>query len=136
LISEIFRLIRVGWVLGRYDAILPREYQGMLPPVVGFLGRILRLGSDKLGGDPGTRMAAALENLGPAWIKFGQFLATRPDIVGEQAARGLSRLKDRLAPFSDEQANACLVSAFGDDVARLFWSIGFSDCGGLCRPGP
>ena len=124
MINEIFRLARVAWTLGRYDAILPREYQGLLPPAVGFLGKIMRLGSSKLEGDPGTRMAAALEKLGPAWIKFGQFLATRPDIVGVQAALGLSRLKDRLAPFSDEQAKASLMSAFGDDAARLFGDLG------------
>jgi ubiquinone biosynthesis protein len=124
LISEIFRLGRVAWTLGRYDAILPSEYQNMLPPGVGLLGKIMRLGSTKLEGDPGSRMAAALEKLGPAWIKFGQFLATRPDIVGDQAARGLSRLKDRLAPFSDQQAQACLIGAFGDDAARLFGPLG------------
>jgi ubiquinone biosynthesis protein len=124
LISQIFRLARVGWVLGRYDAILPREYQSMLPPAARFIGRILRLGSDKLDGDPGTRMATALEKLGPAWIKFGQFLATRPDIVGDQAAKGLSRLKDSLAPFSDEAATECLVAAFGDDARTLFGPLG------------
>jgi ubiquinone biosynthesis protein len=124
LIGEIGRLVRVAWTLGRYDAILPREYQGLLPPFVRLLGNILRLGSGKIEGDPGTRMAAALEKLGPAWIKFGQFLATRPDIVGPQAAKGLSRLKDRLAPFSDAQAQACLDAAFGDDAARLFGPLG------------
>jgi ubiquinone biosynthesis protein len=124
LIGEIFRLVRVGWTLGRYDAILPREYQGMLPPFVGFIGRVMRLGSNKIDGDPGTRMAAALEKLGPAWIKFGQFLATRPDIVGPQAAAGLSRLKDRLAPFSDAHAQAILTSAFGEDTNRLFGPLG------------
>jgi ubiquinone biosynthesis protein len=124
LISEIFRLLRVGWTLGRYDAILPREYHGLLPPAARVLGRVMRLGSDKLDGDPGTRMAAALEKLGPAWIKFGQFLATRPDIVGAQAALGLSRLKDRLAPFSDAEAAQCLKDGFGDDADRLFGALG------------
>jgi ubiquinone biosynthesis protein len=124
LISEIFRLARVAWTLGRYDAILPREYQGLVPPAARVLGTVMRLGSDKLEGDPGTRMAAALEKLGPAWIKFGQFLATRPDIVGTKAAQGLSRLKDRLAPFSQEQAKAGLEAAFGDDTSRLFGDLG------------
>jgi ubiquinone biosynthesis protein len=123
-IGEIFRLVRVAWILGRYDAILPREYQNLLPPAVGVLGRIMRLGSPKIEGDPGTRMAAALEKLGPAWIKFGQFLATRPDIVGRQAAAGLSRLKDQLAPFSNAQAQAILNASFGQDAARLFGPLG------------
>jgi ubiquinone biosynthesis protein len=124
LISEIFRLVRVAWTLGRYDAILPREYQSLLPPVIGVLGRIMRLGAAKIDGDPGTRMAAALEKLGPAWIKFGQFLATRPDIVGPEAAAGLSRLKDRLTPFSNAQAEAILKQAFGEDTQRLFGPLG------------
>jgi ubiquinone biosynthesis protein len=124
LISEILRLIRVGWTLGRYDAILPSEYQNLLPPAVGLLGRALRLGARKIDGDPGTRMAAALEKLGPAWIKFGQFLATRPDIVGPQAAQGLSRLKDRLAPFPIDQAEHVVASEFGNDASRLFGPLG------------
>ena len=124
MINEIFRLVRVAWTLGRYDAILPREYQGLLPPAARALGKVMRLGSSSLEGDPGTRMAAALEKLGPAWIKFGQFLATRPDIVGDQAAKGLSRLKDRLEPFSNDEAHACLTAAFGDDAARLFGELG------------
>jgi ubiquinone biosynthesis protein len=125
LITEIFRLARVAWTLGRYDAILPREYQGLLPPIIGFFGTLLRLGSPKLSGDPGVRMAAALETLGPAWIKFGQFLATRPDIVGQQAAQGLSRLKDHIAPFSEAEAQQCLEAAFGkEDANRLFGPLG------------
>jgi ubiquinone biosynthesis protein len=96
----------------------------MLPPAARLLGRVMRLGSDKLVGDPGSRMAAALEKLGPAWIKFGQFLATRPDIVGPQAAAGLSRLKDRLAPFSQEQAALAIQSAFGSDAQILFGALG------------
>jgi ubiquinone biosynthesis protein len=116
--------VRVGWTLGRYDAILPREYQDLLPPVARLLGRVLRLGSGHLGGDPGTRMAAALERLGPAWIKFGQFLATRPDIVGPQAAAGLSRLKDRLPAFPQHEAERVVATAFGADAARLFTPLG------------
>lgn len=116
--------MRVAWTLGRYDVILPHEYQDLLPPVTRFVGRLMRLGSAKLDGDPGSRMAAALEKLGPAWIKFGQFLATRPDIVGPQAAKGLSRLKDRLAPFSNAAAEATLKAAFGGDRDRLFGDLG------------
>jgi ubiquinone biosynthesis protein len=69
-------------------------------------------------------MATALEKLGPAWIKFGQLLATRPDIVGDKAAEGLSRLKDRLEPFSQTIALESLDAAFGEKRAALFPDLG------------
>jgi ubiquinone biosynthesis protein len=69
-------------------------------------------------------MATALEKLGPAWIKFGQLLATRPDIVGDKAAEGLSRLKDRLEPFSQTIALESLDAAFGEKRAPLFPDLG------------
>ena len=124
MIGSVRRLLRVVWTLGRYDAILPREYHDLLPPAARLLGRILRLGARKLDGDPGSRMASALEKLGPAWIKFGQLLATRPDIVGDDVARGLSRLKDQLAPFSKEAAEDVLKRAFGEAAEGLFPEIG------------
>ncbi len=118
------RLMRAGWTLGRYDAILPREYYDLLPLPARVVGRVLRLGSRHISGDPGTRMATALEKLGPAWIKFGQLLATRPDIVGDKAAEGLSRLKDRLEPFSQTIALESLDAAFGEKRAALFPDLG------------
>ncbi|MEN9873814.1 MAG: putative protein kinase UbiB [Pseudomonadota bacterium] len=124
MIDPLFRLIRAAWTLGRYDAILPSEYQALLPPPARVLGKVLRLGAPRLSGDPGVRMAIALEKLGPAWIKFGQFLATRPDIVGPQVAQGLSRLKDALAPFPEAIAQQVVAEAFGDDGARLFGPLG------------
>jgi ubiquinone biosynthesis protein len=120
LISELFRLVRVGWTLARYDALLPREYQARLPAPARFLGQLTRLGARRIDDNPGVRMALALEKLGPAWIKFGQFLATRADIIGVEATQGLSRLKDQLAPFSLHEAEACLKEAFGDDAGALF----------------
>ncbi len=48
----------------------------------------------------GARLSGALQKLGPAYIKLGQMLATRPDIVGEEMAQALEHLQDRLPPFS------------------------------------
>jgi ubiquinone biosynthesis protein len=125
MIAELARLIRVGWTLARYDALLPEEYQGRLPAPARLLARATRLGAREVSADPGERLAAALEALGPAWIKFGQFLATRADIVGVRTAQSLHRLKDRLPPFSDAQARATLDEAFGkDEAARLFPDLG------------
>lgn len=116
---RIFRLIEVIWTLGRYDAILPREYQDLLPPAARAFGKILRFGA-KADGDFGARMSIALEKLGAVWIKFGQLLATRPDIVGDSAAKALSGLKDQVKPFPNEQALKILANDFTQgDIGKL-----------------
>jgi ubiquinone biosynthesis protein len=74
--------------------------------------------------DAGTKLSAALERLGPAYIKLGQMLATRPDIVGVEMARALEHLQDRLPPFSEQQARAEITRAFGKPVEALFTSFG------------
>jgi ubiquinone biosynthesis protein len=74
--------------------------------------------------DAGARLSRALEKLGPAYIKLGQMLATRPDIVGVEMARALEHLQDRLPPFSEAQARAEIERAFGKPVESLFSSFG------------
>ena len=76
--GSLFRLIYAALVL--------------LPPVLAF-----RAGRP----EAGARLARALERLGPAYIKLGQMLATRPDIVGASVATALEHLQDRLPPFAD-----------------------------------
>src|ERR1700761_2812205 len=74
--------------------------------------------------DAGVRLARALEKLGPAYIKLGQMLATRPDIVGEDVATALEHLQDRLPPFDQNIARAEIARAFGKPVEALFSSFG------------
>ena len=72
-------------------------------------------------GRSGQRLATALEKLGPAYIKLGQFLATRPDVFGVETTTDLSRLKDKLPPFSMKAAEKALTEEFGEEEAgRLF----------------
>src|SRR5579872_3967525 len=72
----------------------------------------------------GERLARALERLGPAYIKLGQMLATRPDIVGAEVAGALEHLQDRLPPFPDAAARAVIAQSFGKPVEELFSSFG------------
>jgi ubiquinone biosynthesis protein len=64
--------------------------------------------------------AAAFEAIGPAAIKLGQTLATRPDLIGQEAAQDLLRLQDALAPAPWSQAKAVIEQSFGQPVERLF----------------
>src|SRR5258706_15574307 len=74
--------------------------------------------------DAGDRLGRALERLGPAYIKLGQMLATRPDIVGVELAGALEHLRARLPPFSEWEARAEIPRAFGKPVEVLFSSFG------------
>ena len=74
--------------------------------------------------DAGAKLARALEKLGPAYIKLGQMLATRPDIVGAGLATALEHLQDRLPPFPESQARAAVAENLGRPVEALFMEFG------------
>ncbi len=111
-----------GWTLIRADALLPREISGQLPGSVRLFAGVLRLfaGPQARRGRPGERLATAFDTLGPAAIKLGQLLSTRADIFGLQFAEDLSRLKDRLKPFSTTDAQAEVERALGCSLGEIF----------------
>ena len=124
-LADYGRLLRAGTALARHDVILPGEYQRRMPLPARLAGRMLRLIGGGAKGRPGERLAKALEKLGPAYIKLGQFLATRPDVFGAEVATDLSRLKDKLPPFSMQAARKALEQEFGKAEAdRLFPQLG------------
>ncbi|MEP1230667.1 MAG: 2-polyprenylphenol 6-hydroxylase [Litorimonas sp.] len=120
-LTTFFRLLRTGWVLIRHDALVPAEYAPLVPlPIrmIGGVSRIFSFGNRK--GNAGERFANALEDLGPAYIKFGQILSTRGDMFDAEFAQGLSRLKDNVPPFPMKTAEAMLKDAWGEPwEARL-----------------
>ena len=124
-LASLFRLARAAWVLARHDALLPAEYQDKLPRSARLLGRLARLiARPQANENPGARLARALEALGPAHIKLGQFLASRPDVVGAALADGLGGLRDQLAPAPRRAAEAALEDAFGEDWRTHFSAFG------------
>jgi ubiquinone biosynthesis protein len=72
---------------------------------------------------PGQRLAMALTALGPTFIKLGQALSTRADLLGEQIAADLSGLQDRLAPFPFAHAKATIEHDFGVPITALYRSF-------------
>lgn len=71
----------------------------------------------------GERLAIALKHLGPAFIKLGQTLATRPDIVGEQIAKDLSHLQDRLPAFDEDEVVRVIEENFNAPISQSFKSF-------------
>jgi ubiquinone biosynthesis protein len=124
-VSNFFRAWRVARTLARHDALIPREYLGLIPPSLKMLRRLLGSAHAQHGtGTPGERLARALESLGPVHIKLGQVMATRPDIVGRDVALALEGLQDRLPPFPTAEARTAVAIAFGRPVDELYSCFG------------
>jgi len=122
--ADYRRLWHAARVLARNDALFPKEYEALLPPSARLARRLL--GSGRAKNDtapPGVRLARALESLGPAYIKLGQVLATRPDIVGDDVATALEQLQDRLPPFPTAQARAVIADSLDRPVDSLFTAL-------------
>lgn len=121
---NFWRVWKMARTLARHDALFPREYMDLMPSRVRLLRRLLGSGRLENGGTPGHRLARALESLGPAYIKLGQILATRPDLVGSDVALELEGLQDRLPPFPSEDARAQIAVSLGKPVETLFARFG------------
>ncbi len=67
-----------------------------------------------------ARVSGALTRLGPSYVKLGQFLATRADVIGPELARDLARLQDRMAPFSMAEARTAIEAALGGRLEDHF----------------
>ncbi|WP_372861921.1 ubiquinone biosynthesis regulatory protein kinase UbiB [Spongiibacter sp.] len=114
------RLLAILVIICRYrvDLLIPRE---QLPLRARLL---LRFGPWRLCPAPplsrGQRLRLALESLGPIFIKFGQLLSTRRDLLPDDVADELAHLQDRVPPFPSEQAVAVIEKALGQSVDAVF----------------
>ncbi|CAN5675950.1 ubiquinone biosynthesis regulatory protein kinase UbiB [soil metagenome] len=114
------RVLRIGRVLLRYrlDDLLddtPAErWLRLMRPFVPRASRAIAAQSR------GTRLRLALQELGPIFVKFGQILSTRRDLVPSDVAEELSLLQDSVAPFDGAQAQAIVEQQLGRSVAEAF----------------
>lgn len=114
------RLLRAGFVLAREGAFSLAENQPL--PATAKLGvRLARLIEKREVRKSGraTRLANALNRLGPTYVKLGQLLATRHDIFGLAVARDLARLQDDMEPFDNALVPGLLREALGENAATL-----------------
>jgi len=110
-VSHLLRLSRAGYVFAR-EGVFALVDTRPLPLPAKTLVSIARL-LERSGAKSGeSRLAAALSRLGPTYVKLGQFLATRPDVVGTAIARNLESLQDKMAPFAQSEAESAIVAAF------------------------
>ncbi|MFA8386127.1 MAG: 2-polyprenylphenol 6-hydroxylase [Pelagibaca sp.] len=120
---NILRLIRTGATLERTGAMGVVLDAFDAPKPLRVAARLLGWPFKWLGynGDPSVPPAPrALTALGPAYIKFGQVLSTRPDVVGDEMATQLRVLQDKLPPFSVAEAKQMVASELGVPVDTVF----------------
>ncbi|MEK7343976.1 MAG: 2-polyprenylphenol 6-hydroxylase [Pseudomonadota bacterium] len=115
--THIWRLLKWGRTLARHGALTGIERDPLTPAPVRRLVRLARLGA-RVPAQP--RYADAFQAIGPAAIKLGQTLATRPDLVGEEAAADLLRLQDALPPVPFDTIRAEIEQSFGRPLEALY----------------
>lgn len=114
---HLFRLLKWGRIAARHGALSGIERDPLTPAPVRRLARIARIGARV----PKTPdYAAAFQEIGPAAIKFGQTLATRPDLVGEEAVRNLLSLQDSLPPVPFEAIRRQIEQSFARPLEALY----------------
>ncbi len=118
--THILRLLRWGRTLARHGALRGIEADPNTPPPVKRLARVARFGTLQ---PRVPDYAAAFQDIGPAAIKLGQSLATRPDLVGEEAARNLLTLQDSLPPVPFAAIEAEIARSFERPVSDIFAEI-------------
>ena len=121
--SRTLRLVKIFRIIGQYrlDELVNAESLSALPRIA------LRMSPWRLWGSPdlprGVRLRKALEELGPVFIKFGQMLSTRKDLLPDDIALELARLQDEVPPFPERESIAIIEGALGKPVSELFASF-------------
>ena len=126
--GTLFRLARAGLVLAQHGVrFVPKGVAVPLPlkiaswmvaPIAALSWPFRRRGS------AADRVSAALTRLGPSYVKLGQFLATRADVIGPELARDLSALQDRQPPFSMREARRAVEESLGGVLEDHFVEFG------------
>ncbi|MEP2235834.1 MAG: 2-polyprenylphenol 6-hydroxylase [Alteripontixanthobacter sp.] len=118
--THIWRLLKWGRTLARHGALRGIERDPNTPGPVKRLARIARFGTFQ---PAAPDYAGAFREIGPAAIKLGQSLATRPDLVGEDAARNLLSLQDNLPPIPFDQIRRAIEASFESPLEDYFAEI-------------
>ena len=122
-LAHLARLGRAGFVLAR-EGVFALLDPTMLPVPARIGVRLARLIERPTSAEVEHRLATALTKLGPSYVKLGQFLATRPDVVGVALARDLETLQDKMEPFGQQEAVAQIETALGKPIGELFTQFG------------
>ena len=116
-VTHLWRLLKWARTLARHGALRGIERDPLVPKPVRRLARVARFGARI---PPTPQYADALVAIGPAAVKLGQALSTRPDLVGQQAAENLSQLQDDLPPAPFAAIKQTIERSFNAPLESLF----------------
>ncbi len=118
-VFHISRIVKVGFTLSKHNALMDLlELFGEQTKALEKLKKFnIKFDVESV---PETRLVIALQDLGPSFIKIGQALATRPDIIGPEVAFDLLKLQDQVPPFDCEKAKKIIVEDLGAPIEALF----------------
>lgn len=122
-LRHTLRLLHIAFVLARNDALYILEHLKLFPSALPTLLRLFARSERDEAGRPiprGRKLANALIALGPSFIKLGQALSTRADLVGDDVAAELAMLRDRLPPFPSRLAIQTVEEELGGPLAQFF----------------
>jgi ubiquinone biosynthesis protein len=126
LIGALWRLGAKLRTIRRYGLLAPltAHGHGIFPSFAAWLIGWTMVGRNSTGQTYGENLAGALVALGPSYIKLGQILATRADIIGFELADSLGSLNDNVPPFDQAQAEQAVEAGLGMPLAQAFQSFG------------
>ena len=118
---RIFRGMFIVWTVLRFglDELVLSGFQ---KPWIKLIRRIVSVGRN-LRAPRGERLREALESLGPIFVKFGQVMSTRRDLLPPDIADELAKLQDRVPPFESTLAVSMIEKSFGRPLAQIFASF-------------
>ena len=119
--TRIFRGFFIVWTVLRFglDELVLSGFQ---KPWIKLIRRIVSVGRN-LRAPRGERLRQALESLGPIFVKFGQVMSTRRDLLPPDIADELAKLQDRVPPFESALAVSMIEKSFGRPLAQIFASF-------------
>ncbi len=116
--KRVFQLFKIARKLSISGAIETIDQIYRLPLLINLFFNVISLGSQKKifnnQKQPGEKLCIALQGMGTTFIKLGQFLATRPDIIGEELTKNLEKLQDRLPAFDTNKAKKIIKNELGE----------------------
>jgi ubiquinone biosynthesis protein len=121
-LRQFLRIWHIGVILKRYrlDELFNTD---RLPGPVRWMRILIPTGKDVSGLPRGERLRLALQELGPVYVKFGQIMSTRRDLLPLDIADELALLQDHVPPFPGEEARRIIEKALGEPVGEIFASF-------------
>ena len=128
MIKRLYTLFKLGRKIAKSEALVIATKFHELPPLIKIIFKIIGFSFSKNNGPSQIKvdekkLSNSIQSMGTTFIKLGQFLATRPDIIGEELSKQLETLQDKLPPFSLSEAKEMIKKDLGKETFNLIINL-------------